>query len=724
MELDKDFFSFSMDDADARLVGENREPLEKQILPVVDDVVISMFMGGRDPDIDPAALMWRQIISGRSARIRRPFHVAWTVLRRLSQVNPIIGMCVRFFMQEFRSLNWDVVALKTEYKKTADVARMLLRFPNPVDNWNTFMDKLLVDLLTLDAAPFEVWYGRYIPFNIAYERARLDKLEKALSSMSADPENPAYYEAKLNMQMSAFRLSLLRAVEEERIRLLANLGKETEVFSEYGRLVERAERLEKALKEKGGSGLNDAATFQEMLSEYLTNGNYEAAERLMKAKDNLESPLDLPIALLPIPGDQVEVWGDVELGLMDFDFPYRRVAFERIVGKYRRDHLVYLREFSRTDSFYGLSPVEAVLLVAYTYLVMHDIQFRYFTRSNIPAGLLIVPGSANVDALRRRLREMLVSPERIAIITAPSANQMPQWIPLSNVNREIQFTELINWYVRLMVLAFGLQPWEIGLESGGVSKRQLRIRPGMMGRIRFFENAFNDFLLARCFKADPSGLQFKFYGIDVGDFAEESNTLNNIVFKLVTLNEARTRLGLPPVAGLGDYLFFPLGGQIFFVAKKTETLDEEVTYDEPEKVVGMWSAIAGGMPKGLEATGGGMFPAGPALLKAKRLVESGLVTADMQKDIERQLSEKQRAALKNFGKALHALGVFPSPLDGYKLAFAVYKEIAERNNRAPTWFEWVSELQVYLTDAYHQKLAKDVQELFANSVDVTQELLP
>ncbi|MEM2601157.1 MAG: hypothetical protein QXE29_05365, partial [Candidatus Hadarchaeales archaeon] len=118
------------------------QTLQKQIIPVVDDIFISLFSGGRDPQKDPAAIMWRHILSGRSARIRRPFHVAWAMLRRLSQVNPIIGMCVRFFMQEFRTLNWDVVPLKSEYKKTAAVAKMLLRFPNPMDTWHTFMDKL------------------------------------------------------------------------------------------------------------------------------------------------------------------------------------------------------------------------------------------------------------------------------------------------------------------------------------------------------------------------------------------------------------------------------------------------------------------------------------------------------------------------------------------------------------------------------------------------------
>ena len=723
------FHYFSIDPEDARQVwAENAQfqsqqpaqPLEKQLTPMVDDIFISLFTAGRDPKMDPAAILWRQIMSGRSARIRRPFHVAWAMLRRLAQVNPVIGMCVRFLVQEFRTLNWTVVAEKKEYEKTAAVAKMLFRFPNPVDNWHTFLDKIVSEMLTIDAAPIEVWYGRYIPFNIAYERAKLGKLEKALEGIK-NTRSPEYYEIKQHMALSAYRLNLLHAVEEERIRLLANLRDkgETEVLSEYAQLHETAERLRKSLEASNVSGLalSDDSAFNEYCREYLS---------LLKKRDKLDSPLDLPAAFIPLPGDQIEVWGDVELGMLDLDYPYRRVLFERIVGRYSRDNLVYIREFNRADSFYGLSPVEAVLLVAYTYLVAHDVQFRFFTRSNIPAGLLIIPGAANVDAIRRTLREMLVSPERIAVLTHPAGVNPPTWISLGEANRNVQFADLLNWYTRLMILSFGLQPWEIGFESGSVNKRQLRIRPGIMGRMRLLESVFNDFLLVRCFKADPSGISFRFYGIDVGDFAEEANVVNNLVFKLMSLDEARARLGLRPLEnGLSDYIFMPMGGQVFFLAKVKKHIDEEVDYDTPEKAVGVWSAIAGGMPKGLEAAGGGgLFPAGPALLKAKEMVRRGLVSDDDVQKMEKMFTDKQRSALKSFAKAMAALGIFQSPAEGYKFTYTVFKELAERNKRAPTWFEFASELGTYLMDAYQQKLAKDVQSLFAQSEDVTELLKP
>ena len=696
------------------------EPLRKQLLPLVDDVFLSLFLGGRDPKKDVAAILWRHLMMGRSGRIRRPFHVAWAMLRRIAQVNPILGMCIRFFVQEFRTLNWTVEARRSEYQKMADIAKLLLRFPNPVDTWTTFLDKIVIDLLTLDAAPVEVWYGKFIPFQIAWEKTRLQKLEKALEQLPADDTDPYRMEIKRNMQISALRLGMLHSIMRERIPLMLSYSQHySEDVRAFEKLVEASEKLEKGLRDSPLSPLEmcESEIWDEKLMDYAQEGVLAKAEE----GDATKSPLHLPIAFVPIPGDQIECWGDIELGLLDFEFPYRRVLFERVIGKYTQEQLIYLREFNRTDSFYGISPVEAVLLVAYTFLIAHDVQFRYFTRSNIPAGILAISGATNINQIRQKLREMLVSPERIAVIAAPPGPQGGlQWIPLANINREIQFTEIINWYVKLMVLAFGLQTWEIGLESGNVNKRQLRIRPGVMGRMRFLESAINDLFLIKTFKLDPSALQFYFHGIDVGDFAEEANVVNNLVYKLMSIDEARARLGLPPLQnGLSDYLFAPSGSGVFLMGKIRRFVDEEIDYDVPEKSVGMWTAIAGGMPKGLE-TGGGMFPAGPALLKARELVQN--IPQQNSDNWLRKFSEKQRGAVKNFAKAMAALEVVSDPLEGVRFAYYLYQDLAKWLKREPKWAEYSAYLGHFIYEAYNKKLSEDIEK-FKEGIEPLEAIL-
>lgn len=690
---------------------KGEKELEKQLIPVADDVFLSLFLGGRNPERDPVAIMWKYMLSGRSTRIRRPYHAAWAMLRRVSHVNAIIGMCIRFIVQEFRTLHWTVEPLKKSYEDLARIARMLFRYPTPMETWTTFQDKILIELLTIDAAPIEIWYGKYIPFNITWERTRLERLQKEWDKIKGNPNDVNYKFIRDYLSLTASRLSFLLAVEEERVRNLPSwLGvSETELYRSYSLLKDHAEKLEKNLKDLPILDLDASSTYNEILIEHM-----EKAKGLKEPK----RALDLPVAFNPIPGDQIEIYGDTLLMMMDYMYPFRRVIFENVVGKYTREQLVYLREYNRVDSFYGMSPIEAVLLVAYSYLMAHDVQFRYFTRSNVPAGVFIAPGRINIDALRRRFREMLMSPERIVFLSQPPGVQGSyQWIQLSNINREIQFTEILTWYTRLMILAFGLQPWEVGFESGSVSKRQLRIRPGIMGRMKYLENAFNDMLLIQTFRADPSGIIFRYYGIDVGDFNEESQALNNVVFKLLTLDEARTRLGLPPLEnGLSDYLFVPSGTGVFLLGKKKKTIDEEVSYDTPEKTVGMWTAIAGGLPKGMEA--GGAFPAAPTLLQKINELRKSLPTDDEYKQFERNLSERQRAAIYSFAKAMTALEITKSPEEGLKLSYRIWEEMRARLTRPPQWNEFTSELGQYLLAAYDEKLRKDVRQLLEGSVDL------
>ncbi len=685
--------------------------MSKQLVPVADDVFLSLFVGGRNPERDPVAIMWKYMLSGRSSRIRRPYHAAWAMLRRISHVNAVIGMCIRFIVQEFRTLYWTVEPLKSGYENLARIAKLLFRFPTPMETWTTFQDKILIELLTIDAAPIEIWYGKYIPFNISWERTRLQRLQKEWEKIKDKPDDPNYQFLKTYLSFVSHRLNQLLAIEEDRIRQLPSWldVSETELYKSYSELKENAEKLEKKMSSMPIYDVEASTIYDELLREHL-----EKAQGLREPRRSL----DLPVAFNPIPGDQIEIYGDTLLMMLDYMYPYRRVIFENVIGKYTREQLVYFREYNRVDSFYGMSPIEAVLLVAYSYLMAHDVQFRYFTRSNVPAGVFIAPGRVNIDALRRRFREMLTSPERIVFLAQPPGAQGSyQWIQLSNINREIQFSELLTWYTRLMILAFGLQPWEIGFESGSVSKRQLRIRPGIMGRMKYLENAINDMLLVQTFKADPSGILFRYYGIDVGDFSEESQTLNNVVFKLLTLDEARTRLGLPPLEnGLSNYLFIPSGTGVFLIGKVKKTIDEEVSYDTPEKTVGMWTAIAGGLPKGMEA--GGSFPAAPALFRKIDDLKKSLPSEEEYKGFERGLSERQRAAVASFAKAMSALDIVKSPQEGLRLAHRIWLDIRGRANRDPQWNEYTAELGQYLLSAYDVKLRKDVQSLLEGSVDL------
>jgi hypothetical protein len=131
--------------------------------------------------------VWNLMLSGRSTRVRRSWHVNFILLRRLSRLNPIIRPAINLIRQELRQLNWEIVPLKAEAKGRVLLAHCLLLNPHPLLSWGEWLDKMVEDSLALDAAASEVWSARYIPFTITYPQLVLPQLEEKKKK----PEMPA-----------------------------------------------------------------------------------------------------------------------------------------------------------------------------------------------------------------------------------------------------------------------------------------------------------------------------------------------------------------------------------------------------------------------------------------------------------------------------------------------------------------------------------------------------
>lgn len=700
------------------------QPMEKSIIPAVDDVFLTMMLGLRGEN-DPFRIIWKYALSGRSDRIRRPFHVSWALLRRLAYSNVIVRQCINFIIQEFRTVNWTIQPRKKEYSTLAQIASYIFRFPSPQDTFTTMKEKILNDLLILDAGCVEVWRGRLVPFKLTLEREKLRRLEKFVTESS-------FRRTSIGERYEGiFRASLLRYKYLERI-LSERIKEFQKILPPEERLVfevswDEAEKFEKALRERGDK--IHPEEFLEMdffLHDYcnnLTDDRY-LFKQLRPSEET--KTIDLPMVFLPIPGEQIEIAGDMDYGMIDLEFPYRRVIHDVPIQAYREDELIYLKENNRTDSFYGIPPTECVLIVAYAFLIAHDVQFRYFTRTNIPAGILAVAGPTNVNSIRQELRRTIAAPERLGVLQYPQGNP-PTFIRLSDTNRDIMFLDLLDWYSRLIFLSFGLQPWEVGLQQGGISRRQLRIRPGIMGRLKFLEYAFNDLFLIKAFKLDPTAMFFKWVGADIGDFVEEANAINTLLFRVMSLDEARERLGLPPIdAGLSNYLFLPAGTGVFILGKVRKTADEPIVAEEPEQATGVWTTVAGGLAAG--GAGGGLgglggIGGGEILHKQLQQFQKELPSWEETERELRKLSEKEKVGIWSFGKTMEKLGVVPSDRDGVRLAVKILDILRKTQKREIPFREWALSLGMILKSIYETQLRDELRKIISETVSLEDILM-
>lgn len=666
--------------------------------------------------------VWQFLLSGRSSRVRRSWHVNFILLRRLSWLNPIIRPAINLIKQELRQLRWEVSALNKEAKGRVLLCHRILLNPNPLLSWNEWLDQMLEDSLALDAAATEIWTARYIPFTIQIPKLVLPRLEEqkpAQSQLSfVPPPTASELEDLIGRRRQALAKNMLHtqrmaeAVVKERLHWLEETGIVKSVADIRKYISAMCERLEKA------SNILEAHTMMVEEAPLVLKKTFGGSQEEIWKANTIEPmiipyPMDLPLALIPVPGEQIEFQGDIYLMVGDPIFPYLRVVNGIVIRAYQRDELMYVKENPRTWSFYGLSPIECVIIVAHVMLYAHDVQFRYFLTGAVPAALVGLVGGGDVSEVRAYLNEVARGKqEAIAVVEVPAGGNILVH-RLAETNRELQYTQLLEWYARLICIAFGLQPWELGILSGGTpSRRLLRQRPGVYGRFITWENAINFHLLQRGFKLRPNqDAVFRFVNKDIGDFSEETQAVLNLVERgIITRNEARERLSYPPLKGaLPDHAYTVAGQAVFLHGRSPalEVSEEEIPvipspvgfYMPPPVGVGQ----VGGKPSSRGDIMGGL--AG-LLGLAKSFIRSQPLNYTLS-----AYSDEVQTALKIFARALVAGGEYEKYEEAIATGIWLKEHMEKTLKRTLTDGEWIGILRRTLDELWELKWKREWDEL-------------
>jgi hypothetical protein len=310
--------------------------------------------------------VWNLMLSGRSTRVRRSWHVNFILLRRLSWLNPIIRPAINLIRQELRQLNWEIVPLKPEAKGRVLLAHRLLLNPHPLLSWGEWLDKMVEDSLALDAAASEVWSARYIPFTITYPQLVLPQLEekKKKPEMPAAPQQAPPDLEELIGLAGGMRKDLSESLHhtqrmaelviKERLDWLQECGLVKSTTDIYRYIDAMCNRLSKA------RDLLEAHEIMVAESPSVLRKTFGGSEEeLNKAALSVSEPslipypMDLPLALIPVPGEQVEFQGDIYTMVLDPYFPYLRVINGVIMRAYQRDELCMSKKILALGVFMG-----------------------------------------------------------------------------------------------------------------------------------------------------------------------------------------------------------------------------------------------------------------------------------------------------------------------------------------------------------------------------------
>lgn len=242
--------------------------------------------------------------------------------------------------------------------------------------------------------------------------------------------------------------------------------------------------------------------------------------------------------------------------------PLEGPAYQQIIRgqarvEFTAQELIYNPYNNTSYSPYGKAFLESALLEVNTTLRALETMLGYFTDGNIPAGFINAPEATspeNIAKFQKMLNELLANPaakSQLFVLPAGSEYQA------AKESDFVGYTELYNFITENILIAFEVQPQEVGItlnvnKATGEQQENITYRRSLKPVIEYLERIF--YKVNRDDLGAPE-VAFRFTGIEHEDelIQAQVDQIYSAGRAIKTVNEIRADLNLPPLEG-GDNL--------------------------------------------------------------------------------------------------------------------------------------------------------------------------
>ena len=251
------------------------------------------------------------------------------------------------------------------------------------------------------------------------------------------------------------------------------------------------------------------------------------------------------IRIIPIDGATIKL----RLGLagdrpMPPDFAFEQWIRGKKVAEMTTDELTYEQMNPRTDSPYGLSPIESLILSLDASMRAMLYNLNYLSDSNVPQGFLQMPAGWSVQQIKeyKEWFDAMVSNSKAQVKVYP----IPNGTTYQATSRpsDFSFADFFDYLDRKVCMMFDIMPQELGLtvkqyKENAEGQERIAIRKGVKPMANFLQEIFSDIL------QDDLGFpefQIKFTGM-AGRFTTDE-VKQNVPLGILGIDEVRQDLGL------------------------------------------------------------------------------------------------------------------------------------------------------------------------------------
>lgn len=248
-----------------------------------------------------------------------------------------------------------------------------------------------------------------------------------------------------------------------------------------------------------------------------------------------------PDRTVPEPPEYAFVWEDQ--GLLRAEFT--------------RDEIVYIMANPQQNG-YGMSPIEVAAYIITASLFADEYNIDFFRHSNVPPAVFDL--GKNVSQEQRKQFEVMwdneVAGRGLHRMVFISGGEDPKYIPLAAQSaRDMEMMAYLKWTLSIKCAAFQISPQDLGFvedfhRTTAEVQKQISKERGIRNLLTLLETYFNTEIVKKCFPFND--VKFQWQGMEVLDEASQATMdINDINAGVITRNDRRKRLGMPPTEG-GD----------------------------------------------------------------------------------------------------------------------------------------------------------------------------
>lgn len=233
------------------------------------------------------------------------------------------------------------------------------------------------------------------------------------------------------------------------------------------------------------------------------------------------------------------------------EIAYKQVIRGTVVAEYTTDEMIYDMMNPRTNSPYGLAPLESLMIIVSSSLKAGLANLAYLTDGNIPEGFFGVPKEWTPQMIKEFQEnwDAVMAGDEAATAKlkfTPEGSYQP-----AKKMEDMAWNEFNHWLMTVTCALFDVDPNEIGfkpkagLGGKGMAEQasQTSDEKGLEPLAKFIEEIFTDVIQL---DLGYENMAFHFTGLDQDKDAKLEAEVNEIRLRSgqVTLNELRTTDGL------------------------------------------------------------------------------------------------------------------------------------------------------------------------------------